>query len=184
MNDKLKTELINVLDAVESGDSAVRISPKNGSLDKKVAESVNLILDEYVSLKNELSKKENRLEQMAAEEVHNKKLANEVLLLIDAIVEGKLDTRGDISELDGNCKNILGGINRLLDAVMGPLNVSAEYIDRISKGDIPEKITDDYKGDFNEIKNNLNMCIDSIIVINLTFSTYYPEMSQSIFLRS
>jgi methyl-accepting chemotaxis protein len=35
-------------------------------------------------------------------------------------------------------------------------------VDRISKGDIPPKITDTYKGDFNEIKNNLNVCIDSI----------------------
>ncbi|MEZ5336476.1 MAG: PAS domain-containing protein [Methanolobus sp.] len=49
-----------------------------------------------------------------------------------------------------------------LDAVIGPLNVTAEYVDRISKGDIPEKITDDYNGDFNEIKNNLNQCIDSL----------------------
>ncbi|MBW2078274.1 MAG: chemotaxis protein, partial [Deltaproteobacteria bacterium] len=36
------------------------------------------------------------------------------------------------------------------------------YVDRISKGDIPEKITDEYKGDFNEIKNNLNQAIDAI----------------------
>jgi methyl-accepting chemotaxis protein len=35
-------------------------------------------------------------------------------------------------------------------------------VDRISKGDIPPKITDTYVGDFNEIKNNLNVCIDSI----------------------
>ena len=33
-------------------------------------------------------------------------------------------------------------------------------MDRISKGDIPAKITDNYNGDFNEIKNNLNACID------------------------
>jgi methyl-accepting chemotaxis protein len=46
--------------------------------------------------------------------------------------------------------------------VIGPLNVSAEYVDRISKGDIPPKITDKYNGDFNEIKNNLNNCIDNI----------------------
>ena len=35
-------------------------------------------------------------------------------------------------------------------------------MDRISKGDIPPKITDAYNGDFNEIKNNLNNCIDNI----------------------
>ena len=40
--------------------------------------------------------------------------------------------------------------------------MSAEYVDRISKGDIPPKITDAYIGDFNEIKNNLNVCIDSV----------------------
>jgi hypothetical protein len=32
----------------------------------------------------------------------------------------------------------------------------------ISKGDIPPKITDNYNGDFNEIKNNLNTCIDNV----------------------
>ena len=54
------------------------------------------------------------------------------------------------------------GVNNTLDAVIGPLNVAAEYVDRISKGDIPPKITEEYKGDFNEIKNNLNNCIDGL----------------------
>ena len=45
---------------------------------------------------------------------------------------------------------------------MAPINVTAEYVDRISKGDIPPKITDTYNGDFNEIKNNLNNCIDGL----------------------
>ncbi len=40
--------------------------------------------------------------------------------------------------------------------MIGPLNVAAKYVDDISKGDIPAKITDTYNGDFNEIKNNLN----------------------------
>jgi len=35
-------------------------------------------------------------------------------------------------------------------------------VDKISKGNIPAKITDNYNGDFNLIKNNLNTCIDAI----------------------
>ena len=54
----------------------------------------------------------------------------------------------------------MGGVNKLIDAFVAPINVTAEYVDRISKGDIPPKITDTYNGDFNEIKNNLNACID------------------------
>ena len=53
-------------------------------------------------------------------------------------------------------------MNEILDAVIGPLNVAAGYVDRISKGDIPAKITDTYNGDFNTIKNNLNHCIDAV----------------------
>ncbi len=91
-----------------------------------------------------------------------KKLIEDVDGLSRAAVEGRLDTRADASKHQGDYRKIVEGINATLDAVIGPLNVAAEYVDRISKGDIPPKITDSYKGDFNEIKNNLNICIDSI----------------------
>ena len=40
--------------------------------------------------------------------------------------------------------------------------MTAEYVMRIGKGDIPPKITDTYQGDFNLIKVSLNECIDAI----------------------
>ncbi|MBW2249016.1 MAG: PAS domain-containing protein, partial [Deltaproteobacteria bacterium] len=73
--------------------------------------------------------------------------------LVDATVEGKLDTRANADKFEGNYQRIIQGVNQLIDAFAAPFNVSAEYVDRISKGDIPEPITDEYKGDFNEIKN-------------------------------
>ena len=81
-------------------------------------------------------------------------------MLAKAAVEGKLATRADASKHQGDFQKIVAGVNETLDAVIGPLNVAAEYVDRISKGDIPPKITDNYNGDFNEIKLNLNNCID------------------------
>ncbi|MBF0119052.1 MAG: Tar ligand binding domain-containing protein [Desulfobacterales bacterium] len=89
-------------------------------------------------------------------------LVREADMLTKAAVEGKLDTRGNVSKFSGDYAKIVKGVNDTLDAVIGPLNVAAEYVDRISKGDIPAKITDNYKGDFNEIKNNLNQCVDTI----------------------
>ncbi|MBW2640376.1 MAG: methyl-accepting chemotaxis protein, partial [Deltaproteobacteria bacterium] len=80
--------------------------------------------------------------------------------LVQATKDGKLDTRGDAEKFAGGWGDLVGGVNQLIDAFVGPVNVTAEYVDRISKGDIPEPITDEYKGDFNEIKNNLNACID------------------------
>jgi len=89
-------------------------------------------------------------------------LVVEMDTLTEAAVEGRLDTRGDTGRFSGAYAGIVRGVNDTLDAVIDPLNVAAEYVDRISKGDIPDKIHDDYRGDFNEIKNNLNQCIDAI----------------------
>jgi methyl-accepting chemotaxis protein len=91
-----------------------------------------------------------------------KALITDADLLVKAAVEGKLATRADASKHQGDFRKIVQGVNDTLDAVIGPLNVAAKYVDQISKGDIPAKITDTYKGDFNEIKNNLNMCIDAV----------------------
>ena len=81
-------------------------------------------------------------------------------MLSEAAVEGKLSARADESKHKGDYRKIVGGVNHTLDAVVNPLNIAAKYVDKISKGEIPEKITDNYNGDFNVIKNNLNNCVD------------------------
>ncbi len=91
-----------------------------------------------------------------------KEITRDIDMLSDAAVQGKLAVRADASRHPGAYRKIVQGVNDTLDAVIGPLNVAAEYIDRIGKGDIPPRITDAYKGDFNEIKNNLNSCIDNV----------------------
>ncbi|OGU17844.1 MAG: hypothetical protein A2076_15025 [Geobacteraceae bacterium GWC2_53_11] len=91
-----------------------------------------------------------------------KSLLEESNRLTEAAVEGRLATRGDVEKINFEFRGVVEGVNQTLDAVIGPLNVAGEYVDRISKGDIPPRITDEYKGDFNEIKNNLNQCIDAV----------------------
>jgi methyl-accepting chemotaxis protein len=83
-------------------------------------------------------------------------------MLTKAAVEGKLATRADATKHQGEFRKVVEGVNATLDAVIGPLNVSAKYVDEISRGAIPDKITDTYNGDFNTIKNNLNQCIDAV----------------------
>jgi len=80
-------------------------------------------------------------------------------LLAKAAVEGKLATRADATRHQGDFRKVVQGVNDTLDAVIGPLNVAAHYVELISKGEIPALITDNYNGDFNTIKNNLNTLI-------------------------
>jgi methyl-accepting chemotaxis protein len=77
-------------------------------------------------------------------------------VLIKAAVDGQLETRADATKHQGDFRKIVEGVNTTLDAVIGPLNVTAKYVDDISKGVIPPTITTDYKGQYNVIKGNLN----------------------------
>lgn len=87
---------------------------------------------------------------------------DEVAELILAVQEGKLAVRGNVEVFSGDWRELVAGINNVVQAFVEPLNLTATYIDVISQGDIPEKITAEYKGDFNHIKDNLNSLIDGM----------------------
>jgi methyl-accepting chemotaxis protein len=89
-------------------------------------------------------------------------LQKELARLTQASKDGKLAERGDQDQFQGAYAQIVRGVNDVLDAVITPLNVAANYVDRISKGDLPPQITDTYHGEFNTIKNNLNTLIGAM----------------------
>lgn len=89
-------------------------------------------------------------------------LADDANRLADAAVAGKLSTRADAARHQGEYRKIIEGVNNTLDAVINPLKVAANYVDQISNGELPPEITENYNGDFNDIKNNLNKCVRNL----------------------
>lgn len=127
-----------------------------------VAEEIakgNTSVNVEITSKDETALLLNSMKSMASTV---KGIITEVKTAATMATEGKLDYRADSTKYQGDYKELMLAFNSALDALIKPINVTAEYVDRISKGDIPPKITDEYKGDFNEIKNNLNQCIDAV----------------------
>jgi methyl-accepting chemotaxis protein len=83
-------------------------------------------------------------------------------LIIRAAADGELDKRANASLFVGGWNQLVSGVNDTISNIVNPLNVTAAYVDRISRGDIPPKITDAYRGDYNIIKNNLNACVEAV----------------------
>ena len=139
-------KLVHGLTRLSQGNTDVRIEPAEGDADTREARTTFEAIDASVNT------------CVAAINA----LVADADLLVQAAIAGNLATRADASRHQGDFRKIVAGVNQTLDAVIGPLNVAAEYVDRISKGDIPPKITDNYNGDFNELKNNLNVLIDAL----------------------
>ncbi|MDF2656611.1 MAG: putative methyl-accepting chemotaxis transducer protein [Bacillota bacterium] len=101
-----------------------------------------------------------------------------------AAKDGDLSYRADLSKLPGSYGQIVGGVNSALDALMEPLNVAAGYMKKIGDGEIPSRLTADYKGDFNDIKNSINACIDGLgairegnaVMLKMSLNDYSEEV--------
>jgi len=91
-----------------------------------------------------------------------RKLVREAGRLRDAVAEGRLDVRGDQERMSGELRPVVAGIDAILDAFSRPVKVTAQYVDRIARGDLPPPITDAYQGDFQAVKDNLNRCISTL----------------------
>jgi methyl-accepting chemotaxis protein len=93
-------------------------------------------------------------------------LLDETNMLIQAVQDGNLEMRGHADRFEGNWRELIRGVNRLIEAFVKPITVTATYIDQLAKGEIPPQITEEYKGDFNQIKHNLSLLIAANLEVN------------------
>jgi Methyl-accepting chemotaxis protein len=77
-------------------------------------------------------------------------------------VAGELQKRGNAEAFEGGFRSIVEGVNATFDAVVGPLQITAEYLDKIGQGEIPEKITTTYAGEYDNLKQSINACIEGL----------------------
>jgi methyl-accepting chemotaxis protein len=71
-------------------------------------------------------------------------------MLSKAAGDGKMSTRADTAKHQGDFRKLVSSINEILDAVTGPLNLAAEYSERMSRGEISPKKSENEKSDVNE----------------------------------
>jgi methyl-accepting chemotaxis protein len=96
-------------------------------------------------------------------ETHNRDLLRgEILRVEQAIERGHLSERLHTDRLAPEDRALAAGVNNMLDTVTVRLKAAGGYLARIAQGDIPPKVTEHREGEFNDIKNSLNSCIDTL----------------------
>jgi methyl-accepting chemotaxis protein len=91
------------------------------------------------------------------------RMMNDLLAQTDVLIQGaangELDKRANADLFQGGWKQLVQGVNQTVTNIVDPLNVTADYVDQISRGVIPSTITTEYKGQYNVIKTNLNNAV-------------------------
>src|ERR1019366_3657824 len=80
----------------------------------------------------------------------------EIMRLVDASKEGRLTERGNATHFDGIHREIIQGVNEMLDAILLPIGEGNRILAQISGGKIDELIAHTYKGDHEKMKVAVN----------------------------
>jgi len=91
-----------------------------------------------------------------------KTLQQEVITTRQRAHDGELSARCKLDGVDGVWAEILTGINDIVGEFAAPVAETSDYLDRISRGDIPDPLQTEYRGDFARIKDSLNRSVAAI----------------------
>jgi methyl-accepting chemotaxis protein len=84
------------------------------------------------------------------------RLQEEILRLVEASRAGRLGERGRTEQFSGKDRDLLQGVNMILDAILLPIGEGNRILAQISTGQIDELITETYKGDHEKMKQAVN----------------------------
>ena len=80
----------------------------------------------------------------------------------EAVENGNFRARVDISDREGDWKNLGESINHLLDSVLKPFEEINRVVSHLSEGNLTERFELHVKGDVAQLANNLNEAVDNL----------------------
>ena len=92
-------------------------------------------------------------------------MSEEIRRLVEASRQGHLEDRGQVDQFQGVHRQMVQGINEMLDAILLPIGEGNRILAQISDGKIDELIAHTYKGDHEKMKqavNNVGTVVQSL----------------------
>jgi signal transduction histidine kinase/CheY-like chemotaxis protein/methyl-accepting chemotaxis protein len=189
-----------LLQACHEGNIHYRLSEKGYTGDwKNIIHSFNCALDELIT---PVDVALNVLQQMAnghltssisetfqGDHARLKESINSVansaqktMLDIQSIVqasrEGHLKYRVPVDEHQGDWKTIISSINSTIDQLLSPIDEQAAVLQSMAEGTLTAKLTENFKGDHNRIKEAINRVADVAVNVMNEFNTVFSSLSE------
>lgn len=185
-------EAIDVLAKMAVNNLSTRMQTHNKGSLGKLAESINLVCDRILSIQNVMiktskgnlilleefkkigrrSENDNLIPAAIAMMQSIQDLTQDVDALAEKAAIGDLTSRGNADKYEGGYKKLIVSLNKLLDAIENPLNVSSAVLEEWKNGNLNAKAKGNFSGIYEEIQNAFNDTSDRLCetlkIINVT----------------
>jgi methyl-accepting chemotaxis protein len=92
-------------------------------------------------------------------------LAAQIQVLVDAAAQGEFTVRGDEAKFEHEFRKMVAGLNQLMQISDTGLNEVSRVLGALAKGDLTEKISNDYQGTFGKLKEDCNKTVENLTAI-------------------
>jgi methyl-accepting chemotaxis protein len=89
-------------------------------------------------------------------------LLSETTTLISAAESGDLSHHADATKFQGAYKELLGGMNRMIDGVERPMSEAQRVLDRIAARDLTARANGEFSGDYGRMMASLNAAVANL----------------------
>lgn len=93
--------------------------------------------------------------------------------LTSAVIAGALETRGDEGQFSGRWRELIGGMNSILEEISKPVQEVTRVMDGVSGGNLQELVTGTYQGAFDGLKQSVNNTVGVLnqVITEITYIT-------------
>jgi methyl-accepting chemotaxis protein len=97
--------------------------------------------------------------------------------LSDAVVRGDLETRGDSSRFEGRYREIVEGVNLIMDAMVRPVNEAVHVLQALAGNDFTVAMSQDYQGSFKSLSVSVNRVRETLDTLMREISVAAEEVA-------
>jgi methyl-accepting chemotaxis protein len=91
-------------------------------------------------------------------------LLDETGRMIQAAKQGQLSERARTERFEGSYKELCGGINAMLDALLSPIQEASKVLERVARRDLTTEVEGEYCGDYEVIQRAVNSAVGEMRV--------------------
>lgn len=88
------------------------------------------------------------------------RMVNETMSLVQAANDGDLSHRASELGLAGRIRDVIGGVNQTLDAMLAPVETAITILESVAKQDLRVRVKGEFRGDHGRLQAAVNHMID------------------------
>jgi len=89
-------------------------------------------------------------------------LVRDSTMLAEAARNGNLDVRAEAGRYSGDFRSVIEGLNRTFEELRKPLSVATHVLTKLSRGELPWAIREEYQGEYQTLKESTNRFIEVV----------------------